>query len=56
MASRLWQALQSWVMELPSLALWLPSWQRKQPGKSVWPMFTGYLPQVTFISGKMLRS
>ena len=56
MASRLWQALQSCVMELPFLALWPPSWQRKQPGKSVWPMLIGYLPQVTFMSGKMLRS
>lgn len=31
-ATRLWQVVQSIVIDLPSLALWLPSWQRKQPG------------------------
>ena len=46
----------SCVIELPFLAEWLPSWQRKQPGKSVCPMLFGYFPQVTRISGKMFRS
>src|ERR1017187_7807589 len=36
MASKLWQALQSCEILLPSLALCPPSWQRKQPGESVW--------------------
>ena len=31
-ASRLWQAAQSWVIDVPSFAEWSPSWQRKQPG------------------------
>src|SRR5215472_11005514 len=37
-ASRSWHALQSCEMVLPSAALWDPSWQRKQPGKSVCPI------------------
>ncbi len=40
-ARRLWHAAQSLVMVLPSLEVWLPSWQRKQPGKLVWPMLLG---------------
>jgi hypothetical protein len=33
-----WQVSQSWLIFLPSLDLWLSSWQRKQPGKSMCPM------------------
>ena len=39
--SILWQVSQSWQIVLPSFDLWLSSWQRKHPGKSMWPMLFG---------------
>ena len=36
-----WQVSQSWLIVLPSFVLWLSSWQRKQPGESMWPMLFG---------------
>jgi hypothetical protein len=30
----------------------LPSWQRKQPGESLWPRLFGCAPHVTGMSGK----
>ena len=36
-----WQRSQAWLIVRPSLVEWLPSWQRKQPGKSMWPMLFG---------------
>ena len=40
-AMRSWQASQSLGMVFPSVDVWLPSWQRKQPGQSVCPMLLG---------------
>jgi hypothetical protein len=50
-----WQAEQSLVMVWPSALVWLPSWQRKQPGESLCPMLFGCVPQVIRMSGKTLR-
>jgi hypothetical protein len=32
--------------------VWLPSWQRKRPGESLWPRLFGCAPHVTRMSGK----
>jgi len=50
-----WHVSQSWLIFLPSRVAWSSSWQRKQPGKSTWPMLFGYVPNCTFISGNTLR-
>ena len=36
-----WHAEQSFVMVCPSALVWLPSWQRKQPGESLCPRLFG---------------
>ena len=51
----LWQYSQSALIEVPSFALWLPSWQRKHPDDVMWPRLSGYVPNVTFIVGKTFR-
>lgn len=40
-ASRLWQSEQSWEIVSPRVVLSSSSWQRKQPGESWWPMWSG---------------
>src|SRR5215475_88460 len=40
-ASRLWQDEQSLEIVWPSEVECRPSWQRKQPGKSLWPKLFG---------------
>src|SRR5450432_3868140 len=51
-----WQVLLSLALmvRLPSEVLCSPSWQRKHPGQSLWPMLFGYLLHEAFISGKKL--
>lgn len=41
MASIEWQVSQSFGIDRPSAVVWLPSWQRKHPGKSVCPKLFG---------------
>src|SRR5438270_5304957 len=55
LASRAWHELQSCETFAPAVETWLSSWQRKQPGKSVWPRLFGYPPHCTRISGKTFR-
>jgi four helix bundle protein len=54
--SIVWQRSQSWRMTSPSAVLWLSSWQRKQPGESMWPRLLMCVPHVTRMRGNTFRA